>query len=49
MQAAPGHVTAVRDLVLDPLTPAQLAELGRICDRLLVRLDPDGRMLAALE
>ncbi|HWJ52624.1 MAG TPA: MarR family transcriptional regulator [Propionibacteriaceae bacterium] len=49
VQAAPGHVTAVRELVLDPLTPAQLAQLGRICERLLVRLDPDGRMLAALE
>ena len=49
VQAAPGHVTAVRELVLDPLTPVQLAQLGRICERLLVRLDPDGRMLAALE
>jgi DNA-binding MarR family transcriptional regulator len=49
VQAAPGHVTAVRELVLDPLTPAQLAQLGRICDRLLSRLDPDGRMLAAIE
>jgi DNA-binding MarR family transcriptional regulator len=49
VQAAPGHVTAVRELVLDPLTPAQLAQLGRICERLLVRLDPEGRMLAALE
>ena len=49
VQAAPGHVTAVRELVLDPLTPAQLVQLGRICERLLVRLDPDGRMLAALE
>ena len=49
VQAAPGHVSAVRDLVLDPLTATQLAQLIRICDRLLVRLDPDGRMLAALE
>jgi DNA-binding MarR family transcriptional regulator len=49
VQTAPGHVTAVRKIVLDPLTPAQLAQLGRICERLLVRLDPDGRMLAALE
>jgi DNA-binding MarR family transcriptional regulator len=49
VQAAPGHVTAVRELVLDPLTPAQLAQLGRICERLLVRLNPEGRMLAALE
>jgi DNA-binding MarR family transcriptional regulator len=49
VQAAPGHVTAVREIVLDPLTPAQLGQLGRICERLLVRLDPDGRMLASLE
>ena len=49
VQAAPGHVTAVREIVLDPLTPAQLGQLGRICERLLVLLDPDGRMLAALE
>jgi DNA-binding MarR family transcriptional regulator len=47
--AAPGHVAAVRELVLDPLTPAQLAQLGRICDHLLARLDPAGRMLAAIE
>jgi DNA-binding MarR family transcriptional regulator len=49
VQAAPGHVAAVRELVIDPLTPTQLDQLGRICDRLLVRLDQDGRMLAALE
>ena len=49
VQAAPGHVTAVRDLVIDPLTPTQLTQLARICDRLLVRLDPDGRMLGAIE
>jgi DNA-binding MarR family transcriptional regulator len=49
VQAAPGHVAAVRELVIDPLTPTQLARLGDICDRLLLRLDPDGRLLAALE
>src|SRR5215210_4792073 len=49
VQAAPGHVAAVRDFVIDALTPAQLTQLGRICDRLLSRLDPDGRMLAAIE
>jgi DNA-binding MarR family transcriptional regulator len=49
VQAAPGHVTAVRELVLDPLTPTQLAQLARICERLLTRLDPDRRMLGALE
>ena len=49
VQAAPGHVAAVRELVIDALTPTQLAQLARICERLLTRLDPDGRMLAALE
>ena len=49
VQAAPGHVAAVRELVIDALTPTQLAQLARICERLLTRLDPDGRMLAAIE
>ena len=49
VQAAPGHVATVRELVVDAVTPTQLAQLARICERLLIRLDPDGRMLAALE
>ena len=49
VQTAPGHVTAVRELVFDAMTPAQVAQLARICERLLTRLDPGGRMLAALE
>ena len=49
VQAAPGHVAAVRELVIDALTPMQLAQLARICERLLTRLDPDNRMLAAIE
>lgn len=47
--AAPGHVDEVRRLVLDPLTPAQLAQLRRIGDALLTRLDPDGRMTGLYE
>jgi DNA-binding MarR family transcriptional regulator len=47
VQAAPGHVTAVRELVFDAMTPAQVAQLARICERLLTRLDPNGRVLAA--
>lgn len=43
--AAPGHVRMVRSLVIDPLNPAQVHELARICDSLLERIDPDGRML----
>jgi len=42
--AAPGHVDAVREFVLDPLTRDQLRELTEIGDALLARLDPDGRM-----
>lgn len=46
VRAAPGHVTHVRETVLDPLTPALVRELGVICDRLLEGIDPDGRMFA---
>lgn len=42
--AAPGHVAAVRDLVVDALTPTQVDQLGRIAGAMLERLDPDGRM-----
>jgi DNA-binding MarR family transcriptional regulator len=42
--AAPGHVSTVRELALDPLSPAQLAEVRRIGDALLAVLDPTGRM-----
>jgi DNA-binding MarR family transcriptional regulator len=45
--AAPGHVAAVRALVIDALTPAQLNQLAAISARLLRRLDPEGRMFAA--
>ena len=33
--AAPGHVDAVRHLVFDRLTPAQIRQLGNLCDALL--------------
>ena len=46
VQAAPGHVTTVRESVIDPLTSAQVGQLAEICDRLLDRLDPGGRMFA---
>src|SRR6188472_2199407 len=42
--AAPGHVTAVRHNVLDPLTREQVAQLRDIGDALLTRLDPSGKM-----
>jgi DNA-binding MarR family transcriptional regulator len=49
VDAAPGHVDTVRRLVLDPLTRPQVAQLRRIGDALLTRLDPDGRMTGPSE
>lgn len=42
--AAPGHVDTVRRLVLDPLSPPQVAQLRKIGDALLSVLDPEGHM-----
>lgn len=42
--AAPGHVTNVRDHVIDPLSPEQVRQLDDIMGTLLTRLDPDGFM-----
>ena len=44
--AAPGHVTTVRERVIDALTDEQVAELTRIADAILPRLDPEGTMSA---
>lgn len=38
--AAPGHVEAVRNLVFDRLSAAQIRQLGKLCDTLLAT--PDG-------
>ena len=43
-EAAPGHVRAVRHLVVDALAPEQLDALGEMMDAVLQRLDPDGKM-----
>ena len=43
VEAAPGHVDAVRHLVLDPLSRSQLEQLTAIGEALLTRLDPDHR------
>lgn len=43
-EAAPGHVRAVRHLVVDALTPEQLDALGEMMDAVLQRLDPYGKM-----
>ncbi|MEV0287774.1 MULTISPECIES: MarR family transcriptional regulator [unclassified Kribbella] len=38
--AAPGHVTTVRELVIDALTPEQLVQLKTIADQILAKVDP---------
>lgn len=48
VDAAPGHVAAVRHHVLAPLTPAQVKQLIRIGDALLTHLDPSGRLSGLL-
>ena len=45
-QAAPGHAAAVREHVIDALTPQQIKQLTQIGDALLTRLDPSGSMSA---
>jgi len=40
--AAPGHVTAVRELVFDSLTAAQVRQLRTALDDILARVDPGG-------
>jgi DNA-binding MarR family transcriptional regulator len=40
--AAPGHVEAVRNLVFDRLTPAQIRQLSKLCDALLEDPTPAG-------
>ena len=49
VHAAPGHVATVRELVIDALTPAQLIQLGRLSERMLTRLDPDGKVVGGLD
>ena len=45
--AAPGHAAAVRGLVLDALTTAQVRHLRDIGHRILRRIDPDEPCLGA--
>ena len=47
--AAPGHVAAVREYVLDPLSRRQLKQLTAIGEALLTRLDPEGTMRPLLD
>ncbi len=41
-EAAPGHVTAVRELIFDRLHEADLGALQGVCERLLEAVDPSG-------
>jgi DNA-binding MarR family transcriptional regulator len=43
-EAAPGHVTTVRESVIDALTPEQIIQLTAIGDAILGRIDPDRAM-----
>ena len=48
-EAAPGHVDAVRENVIDALTPEQVTQLAAIADAILHRLDPDRARAAIYE
>ena len=37
-RVAPGHVAEVRRLVLDPLTPEEVDQLGRLAGRVLANV-----------
>jgi DNA-binding MarR family transcriptional regulator len=39
--AAPGHVDAVRSLVISPLTKAQVKQLSTVCRRIALAINPD--------
>lgn len=40
VEAAPGHVAEVRDRVFDALEPRDVADLLRVCGRIVERLEP---------
>ena len=46
VQTAPGHVEAVRALVIDPLTKAQKQQLTGIGRRILHAIDPDDNCIS---
>ena len=43
VETAPGHVTTVRDNVIDPLTAEDVADLDRIMGHILATIDPEHR------
>lgn len=46
IDAGPGHIGTVRELVIDALTPQQLEQLYEIAGAVLAKLDPDERLTA---
>lgn len=40
---APGHAGTVRENVIDPLTAADVTDLNRIMDKMLVMIDPENK------
>lgn len=46
IDAGPGHIGTVRELVIDSLTPQQLEQLYEIAGAVLAKLDPDERLTA---
>ncbi len=46
IDAGPGHIATVRELVIDALTPQQLEQLYDIAGAVLAKLDPDERLTA---
>src|SRR5438874_7502946 len=45
--SAPAHVEAVRSLVVDALTPAELRQLRDLSERILARIDGPGETVSA--
>lgn len=44
VDAAPGHVSLVREEVFDALTPEQVGQLADVATAILERLDPEGHL-----
>jgi DNA-binding MarR family transcriptional regulator len=44
IDTAPGHVTTVRQTVIDPLDENDIEDLGRVMGKVLAQLDPENRI-----
>ena len=47
LETAPGHVEAVRTLVFDRLSAAQIRQLAKLCDAMLDTPDDPGDSISA--